>query len=58
MKEPELFAPRDIKNLTVITEINNLSCITDMKVEDLTGEGNPQIYTLCAAGSRSSLRVL
>ena len=29
-----------------------------MKVEDLTGEGNPQIYAICAANERSTLRVL
>eukprot|EP00331_Platyophrya_macrostoma_P014712 CAMPEP_0176466066 /NCGR_PEP_ID=MMETSP0127-20121128/37668_1 /TAXON_ID=938130 /ORGANISM="Platyophrya macrostoma, Strain WH" /LENGTH=347 /DNA_ID=CAMNT_0017859157 /DNA_START=152 /DNA_END=1191 /DNA_ORIENTATION=- len=29
-----------------------------MKVDDLTGEGNPQIYTLVGGGSRSTLRVL
>jgi hypothetical protein len=23
-------------------ELENLSCITDMKIDDLTGEGNPQ----------------
>ena len=27
-------------------------------MEDLTGEGNPQIYVSCAANHRSSLRVL
>lgn len=29
-----------------------------MKIDDLTGEGNSQIYALCAAGTRSSLRIL
>ena len=52
------FFPRPLQNLTLIDELENLSAISDMKIEDLTGEGNPQIYTLCSAGDRSSLRVL
>ena len=52
------FAPRPLKNLALVDEISNLSCITDIKVDDLTGEGNPQIYALCSAHHRSSLRVL
>ena len=61
--------PRSLKNLEKNDEIQNLSCITDMKIQDLTNEGknskkinffqgNSQIYALCAAGSRSSLRIL
>ena len=52
------FLPRNLKNLQLIDELDSLSCITDMKVDDLTGEGNPQIYVLCGASKRSSLRVL
>ena len=29
-----------------------------MHAEDLTGEGTPQIYTLCGRASRSQLKVL
>lgn len=29
-----------------------------MKVENLTGEANPQIYLACGRGSQSTLRVL
>lgn len=52
------FVPRALRNLVVLDELDNLSCITDMKVDDLTGEGHPQIYTLCGSNARSSLRVL
>ena len=52
------FIPRSLKNLTLMDELENLSAISDMKIEDLTCEGNPQIYTLCSASDRSSLRVL
>jgi splicing factor 3B subunit 3 len=31
---------------------------SDMLVEDLVGEGTPQLYTLCGRGHRSSLRIL
>jgi len=29
------------KNLELVDEIDNLSCITDIKCEDLTGEKTP-----------------
>ena len=44
--------------MKLIDEWQNLSVITDMVVDDLVGEQNPQIYCLSAAGHRSSLRVL
>ena len=53
-----LFNPTELTHLHIIDEIKSLSCITDMLVEDLTGEGEPQIYTICGKGSRSSLRIL
>lgn len=52
------FFPRALENLKLVDEWQNLSCISDIKIQDLVGEGSPQIYTLCAAGDRSSLRVL
>lgn len=57
-KESVQYLVRGLNNLEVVEEVNNLSQVSDLKVEDLTGEGNPQIYTLCAANERSSLRVL
>jgi splicing factor 3B subunit 3 len=53
-----VFFPKPVENLKLVEEWSNLSVISDMLIEDLIGEGNPQIYTLCAAGHRSSLRVL
>ena len=29
-----------------------------MKIEDLTGEGSPQIYVACGKGSQGMLRIL
>ncbi|EGR33979.1 splicing factor subunit 130kda, putative [Ichthyophthirius multifiliis] len=57
-KMPVLFIPRKLKNLQQVDQLENLSAISDIKVSDLTGEGHPQIYTLCSAGYRSSLRIL
>ena len=52
------FCPQKLTNLELLEEINNLSVISDLKVKDLTKEGTPQIYALCAAGTRSSIRIL
>lgn len=54
----KLFLPRRLKNLELVDELNNFSVITDIKVDDLVGSGQSQIYALCAAGTRSSLRIL
>jgi splicing factor 3B subunit 3 len=53
-----VFFPRTPEILKLVDEWQSLSVISDMLIEDLVGEGNPQIYCLCAAGSRSTLRVL
>lgn len=50
--------PRPLRNLYKLSEFESLSTITDLKVADLTGEGQPQIYALCGRGPRSSLKVL
>lgn len=52
------FFPKPEENIKLVEEWSNLSVISDVLVDDLIGEGNPQIYTLCAAGHRSSLAVL
>ena len=52
------FNPRDFINLQAVDEFQNLASINDMKVEDLTGEGNPQIYLACGRGAQGCLRVL
>lgn len=50
--------PREAKNIQLQDEIQNLSSINDMKVEDLTNERQPQLYLACGRGANSSLRVL
>lgn len=52
------FFPKPEENIVLVDEWRNLSVISDVLVDDLIGEGNPQIYALCAAGHRSSLSVL
>lgn len=52
------FNPRDINNIQIVDEMQNLAPINDMKVEDLTGEGNPQIYLACGRGAQGALRIL
>lgn len=53
------FVPRaEPINLSATDEFQNLACINDMKVEDLTGEGSPQIYLAQGRGAYSKLRVL
>jgi len=52
------FWPRKLMNLNKLEEWENMACIADTKVDDLLDEGCNQIYNLCAAGNRSSLRIL
>ena len=52
------FNPRAVRNLQAVDEILNMAGVTDMKVLDLLGEGNPQIYVTCGRGALSTLRVM
>ncbi|KAL7677689.1 hypothetical protein ACOME3_003928, partial [Neoechinorhynchus agilis] len=52
------FMPRDLKNLVLVEEVESLSPIISAHCADILTEDNPQIYTLCGRGPRSSLRVL
>ncbi|XP_060519278.1 splicing factor 3B subunit 3 isoform X2 [Cylas formicarius] len=52
------FAPRPLRNLVLVDEIESLSPILSSRVADLAGEDTPQLYMLCGRGPRSSLRVL
>ncbi|KAF7268952.1 hypothetical protein GWI33_017981 [Rhynchophorus ferrugineus] len=52
------FAPRPLRNLVLVDEVESLSPILSCKVADLAGEDTPQLYMLCGRGPRSSLRVL
>jgi splicing factor 3B subunit 3 len=54
-----VFTPTStLRNLAVTDEIDSMSPITDMLIEDVGAEGTPQIYSLCGRGNRSTLRVL
>lgn len=52
------FAPRPLKNLVMVDEMDSLSPITNFQIADLANEDTPQLFTLCGRGPRSSLRVL
>jgi splicing factor 3B subunit 3 len=52
------FAPRLLKNLVMVDEMDSLSPIMYCQIADLANEDTPQMYTLCGRGPRSSLRVL
>ncbi|XP_077297281.1 splicing factor 3b subunit 3 isoform X1 [Arctopsyche grandis] len=52
------FAPRPLRNLVLVDEMDSLSPILACQVADLAGEDTPQVYLSCGRGSRSSLRVL
>lgn len=47
-----------LQNLALLDDIQSLAPVTDMLVDDFSGEGSSQIYTLCGRGNRSSLRCL
>uniref|UniRef100_A0A8D8RL10 Splicing factor 3B subunit 3 n=2 Tax=Cacopsylla melanoneura TaxID=428564 RepID=A0A8D8RL10_9HEMI len=52
------FAPRSLRNLVLVDEMQSLSPILDCKVADLAKEDTPQLYMTCGRGPRSTLRVL
>lgn len=52
------FAPRPLKNLVLVDELESLSPIMTCHIADLANEDTPQLYTVCGRGPRSSLRVL
>ncbi|CAH1955904.1 unnamed protein product [Acanthoscelides obtectus] len=52
------FAPRPLRNLVLVDEMESLSPILSCRVADLAAEDTPQLYMMCGRGSRSSLRVL
>ena len=47
-----------LNNLSLLDEIRSLAPITDLLVEEMSGDDSPQIHVLCGKGNRSSLRVL
>lgn len=52
------FAPRPLRNLVLVDELESLCPILSCQVADLAAEETPQLYMLCGRGPRSSLRVL
>ena len=52
------FNPRKPHHLEAKDELKNLAPINDMKVEDLTNEGSPQMYLACGRGSQGTIRAL
>lgn len=50
-------SPR-LRNLALADEVESLAALTDLIVDDVSGEGTPQIHALCGRGNRSTLRVL
>ena len=52
------FAPRQLRNLVLVDELESLSPIMSSHIADLANEDTPQVYAACGFGPRSSLRVL
>lgn len=52
------FAPRPLRNLVLVDELESLSPILSCQIADLAGEDTPQVYVACGRGPRSSMRVL
>ena len=52
------FAPRPLRNLVLVDELESLSPIMHTQIADLANEDTPQIYAACGRGPRSTLRVL
>ncbi|XP_014663548.1 PREDICTED: splicing factor 3B subunit 3-like [Priapulus caudatus] len=52
------FAPRPLRNLVLVDELDSLSPIMSCQIMDLANEDTPQLYVACGQGARSSLRVL
>jgi len=56
--QPFEFTPRELLNLVVMDDIENLAPILSCQVADLANEDSPQIYAACGQGARSSVRAL
>ncbi|XP_071488898.1 splicing factor 3B subunit 3-like [Diadema antillarum] len=52
------FAPRPLRNLEEVDQLESLSPILNCQIADLAGEDTPQLYVACGRGPRSSMRVL
>nr|CAB3266003.1 splicing factor 3B subunit 3 [Phallusia mammillata] len=52
------YAPRPLRNLVLVDELDSLSPIMACQISDLANEDTPQMYVTCGRGPRSSFRVL
>ena len=52
------FQPRELMNLVVMDEIENLGPITNCQIADLANDDSPQLFAACGRGARSSMRTL
>ncbi|XP_030832053.1 splicing factor 3B subunit 3 [Strongylocentrotus purpuratus] len=52
------FAPRTLRNLEEVDQLESLSPILSCQIADLASEDTPQLYVACGRGPRSSMRVL
>lgn len=44
MKDEKVsFIPHELTNLALVEEHENMACISDLKVDDLTGDGHNQV---------------
>lgn len=56
--ETFMFAPRELKNLIMVDEIDALSPIMNCQIADIANEDTPQVLMACGRGPRSTFRVL
>lgn len=56
--EPAYFRPRPLENLVLVESIDALNPLIDARVENLSDDDAPQIYTVCGTGARSTFRIL
>lgn len=56
--EPAYFRPRPLENLVLVESIDALNPLMDAKIENLSDDDAPQIYTVCGSGARSTFRIL
>ena len=56
--QPVFFDPTPLKHLVAIDRLESLCPTLDLQCHELLGEETPQLYALCGAGSRSTLKTL
>ena len=56
--QPVFFDPTPLRHLVPIDRLESLCPTLDLQCHELLGEETPQLYALCGAGSRSTLKTL